>query len=433
MATLYRRTLGGTICHRGYSMNGKTIWYCHPYAGSPQEGMSYRPYYLAKYWKKAGHHAFVISSSFHHLLHHPKEQKDTIVQQEIEGVDYIRLKTPIYHHNSFKRILNMLSFAWQTQKNEKKLLEITGKPDVIIASSSHPFHYISLYRIAKKHQIPLIFEVRDLWPSSLIELLKLKPWHPLVILLAIIEKHAYKYADKVISLLENAQPYMVSKGLNPEKFIYIPNGTDCEIQDEKNLPQALDRTIHELKKQKKFLIGYAGALGVPNAMEYFIQAMGIVQKSHPHLHALLIGHGQQKTTLMDYCKENHMHNVSFFEPIPKTQVHYFLKEMDLLYLGWQDSPLYQNGVSPNKLFDYMLAGRPILESGGTSDSLINKAKCGKNCVAADSHHIADALIEISQTNHEIRLEQGRAARKHVLKHHDYQMLSQQYSNIFDSN
>lgn len=413
-------------------MKQKTIWYCHPYAGSPHEGMSYRPYYLAKYWKKIGHQAYVISSSFHHLLHHPKEQKDAIVLQEIEGVDYIRLKTPAYHNNSFKRILNMLSFAWKIKSNEKKLLEITGKPNVIIASSSHPFHYLSLYRIAKKHQIPFIFEVRDLWPSSLIELLKLKPWHPLIILLGLIEKHAYNHADGVVSLLENAQPYMVSKGLNPEKFFYIPNGTDCEIQDEENLPKALKNTIHELKKQKKFLIGYAGAVGVPNAMEYFIQAMGMIQISHPHIHALLVGQGQQKSALMDYCKKNQIHNVCFFEPIPKTQVYYFLKKMDLLYLGWQDSPLYQHGVSPNKIFDYMLAGRPILESGGALDSLINKAKCGKNCKAADSPHIAKTLIEISQKNNKIRLHLGESAKKYVLKHHNYQIISQQYSKIFES-
>jgi len=414
-------------------MSQKTIWYCHPYAGSPHEGMSYRPYYLAKYWKKAGHQAYVISSSFHHLLHHPIEQKESIEKKEIEGVDYIRLKTPKYQNSNFKRILNMLNFAWKIKKHQKQLLAITGKPDVIIASSSHPFHYLSLYLIAKKHQIPLIFEVRDLWPSSLIELLKLKPWHPLIVIFSLIEKHAYRHANEVVCLLEKAQPYMVSKGLNPEKFCYIPNGTDCEIQEEKNLPPTLEKTIQQLKDQKKFLVGYAGAFGVPNAMEHFIQAMKIVQKSHPHIHALLIGQGQQKTSLMDYCREQHIHNVSFFEPISKTQIHYFLKEMDILYLGWQDTKLYQYGVSPNKIFDYMLAGRPILESGGSPDSLIEFARCGQICPAADSHHIARSLIQMCEKNHEILLHLGEAAKKYVLKHHDYQIISQQYSKIFESN
>jgi glycosyltransferase involved in cell wall biosynthesis len=411
-------------------MNKKTIWYCHPYAGSPNEGMSYRPYYLAKYWKKAGHKAYVISSSFHHLLHEPKSQKETISTQEIEGVDYIRLKTTKYQKNSLHRILNMLSYAWQIRKNQKKLLQITGKPDVIIVSSSHPFHYVSLYPLAKKLHIPLIFEVRDLWPSSLIELLNLKKWHPLIVILSLIEKHAYRHADGVVSLLAEAKPYMVSKGLNPEKFAYIPNGTDCEVAEEKNLPQTLENTIQRLKKENQFLVGYAGALGVPNAMEHFIKAIAIVQKTHSYIHALIVGQGHEKKELLDYCQKHNIYNVSFFDPIPKTQVHHFLKEMDLLYLGWQDSPLYQHGVSPNKIFDYMLAGKPILESGGGGNSLIQLAHCGKSCEPANPKIIANNLIEISQQTPENLNQFGEFANTYVFNHHDYQIIAKKYSELF---
>jgi len=414
-------------------MNSKTIWYCHPYAGSPNEGMSYRPYYLAKYWKKAGHKAYVISSSFHHLLHEPKSQKETISTQEIEGVDYIRLKTTKYQKNSLHRILNMLSYAWQIRKNQKKLLQITGKPDVIIVSSSHPFHYVSLYPLAKKLHIPLIFEVRDLWPSSLIELLNLKKWHPLVVILSLIEKHAYRHADGVVSLLAEAKLYMVSKGLKPEKFAYIPNGTDCEIAETKKLPKVLEKTIQKLKKENQFLVGYAGALGVPNAMEHFIKAMAIVQKTNPNIHALIVGQGHEKKELLDYCQKHNIHNVSFFDPIPKTQVHHFLKEMDLLYLGWQDSPLYQHGVSPNKIFDYMLAGKPILESGGAHLSFIEQAQCGQKCPSAAPDAIAKKLIALSQLSHTTLCSLGKKAYAYVVQNYHYLNLSEQYMAFFAKN
>jgi glycosyltransferase involved in cell wall biosynthesis len=411
-------------------MKSKTIWYCHPYAGSPQEGMSYRPYYLAKYWKKAGHQAYVISASFHHLLHEPRAQKQPVCYQDIGGVDYIRLKTPHYQNNSLKRIWNMMAYAWQIHKHQKKLLHITGQPDVIIISSSHPFHYLSLYRLAKKFNIPLIFEVRDLWPSSLIELLNLKKWHPLIIMLSLIEKHAYRHADSVVSLLADAQPYMVSKGLNPKKFAYIPNGADCDIQEKRNLPEILENTIAELKKNHQFLIGYAGALGVPNAMEHFIKAMEIIQKTHPHMHAIIVGKGQQKAELIRYCQAQQIHNVSFFEPIPKTQVFHFLKEMDLLYLGWQDTSLYQYGVSPNKIFDYMLAAKPILESGGGKHSLMKLACCGKTCMAANPNIIAKNIIEMNQTSSEVLNQLGQSAQKYVIKHHHYQFIAANYSRLW---
>lgn len=407
-------------------MNKKTIWYCHPYAGSPQEGMSYRPYYLAKYWKKAGHQPYVISSSFHHLLHQPKIQQEDISLQNIEDVDYIRLKTTKYQNNSLHRMLNMFSYAWQIRKYQKKLLHMTGKPDVIIVSSSHPFHYLSLYPLAKKLRIPLIFEVRDLWPSSLIELLNLKKWHLLVIILSLIEKHAYRHADGVVSLLADAKSYMVSKGLKPEKFTYIPNGADCEINEEKNLPLNLQECISQLKKENKFLVGYAGALGVPNAMEHFVKAMAIVQKTHSHIHAILLGQGHQKQELIDYCQHHKIQNIEFFDPIPKTQVHHFLKEMDLLYLGWQDTNLYQYGVSPNKIFDYMLAGKPILESGGAPKSLITLAQSGENCLAANANSIAQAILSLDDAPKEKLDQLGKNAYDYVINYHHYLKLSDKY-------
>ena len=412
-------------------MSKQIIWYCHPTAGSPREGMSYRPYYLAKYWQEAGHNAYVISSSFHHLLHHPKIQKENVSHQKIDSVEYIRFKTPTYQDNGIKRILSMFVYALQFKKNQKKLFQITGKPDVIIVSSTHPFHYLSLYPIAKKHNIPLIFEVRDLWPSSLIELLNLKPWHPLVIFLGLIEKHAYKHSQYVISLLSDAMPYMVSKGLDPKKFVYIPNGTDCITTTEaENLPLPLKQKISELKKKELFLIGYAGALGVPNAMKHFIQAMEILQTTHPHIQAILVGKGAQKKELMDYCKSNQMDNIHFFDPIPKTQVHYFLKEMNLLYLGWQDSKLYQYGVSPNKIFDYMLAARPILESGGAPNGLVHLAKCGIQCKAGAPFDIHKSLIKFNQLEQKKLDEIGKNGEDFFLKNHTYRFLAQKFYNIF---
>jgi glycosyltransferase involved in cell wall biosynthesis len=415
-------------------MNKKTIWYCHPTAGSPQEGMSYRPYYLAKYWKKAGHNAFIISASFHHMLHQPKIQKKSLSYQQIDNVDYIRLKTPSYKDNGIKRILSMFSYAFQITRKQKEIFKITGKPDVIIVSSTHPFHYLSLYPIAKTHAIPLIFEVRDLWPSSLIEILKLKPWHPLVIFLNFIEKHAYKHSKYVVSLLSDAKSYMVSKGMNPKNFIYIPNGTDFnQITEKEELSLELKQTIQNLKHNKQFLVGYAGSLGAPNAMEYFVQAMEIIQKTSHQIQALIVGKGYQKEVLKNYCKKNKINNVYFFDPIPKTQVHHFLKSMDLLYLGWQDTKLYQYGVSPNKIFDYMMAEKPIIESGGAPTSLVQLAGCGGTCPAGSPNEIAKLIINISNLDHKKRIFMGKQALKFVKENHCYEHLSKTYiDNLYQT-
>lgn len=405
-------------------MNQKIIWYCHPTAGSPKEGMSYRPYYLCKYWKKQGHQAYVLSSSFHHLLQKPCIQKEKVKFQTIDETDYIRLKTLSYQDNGIKRILSMFSYALRFLTHRQEILKITGIPDIIIVSSTHPFHYLTLYPYAKKHKIPLIFEVRDLWPSSLIELLKLKKWHPLVVFLSFIEKHAYKHSRYVVSLLADAKPYMVAKGLESNKFIYIPNGTDCATNPIKeNLPEELKKTISKLKESQQFIIGYAGAIGIPNAMEHFIQAMELIHKTHPNIQAILVGKGCKKQELINYCQNKQISNVHFFDPIPKTQVHHFLKKMDILYLGWQDTNLYQYGVSPNKIFDYMLASRPILESGGAPTSLVDLAGCGIVCSAANYKIISKNILTASELSKKKLTELGKKGYDYVHQNHDYPALA----------
>src|SRR3989338_162760 len=161
----------------------KVIWYCHPYAGAPSIGMSYRPYYFCKLFNQNGLSAHVITASFHHMLVKKFPQSEQIEQRLVEDVSYITVKTPEYEGNSWKRLLNMFTYAWRIYRNESSIMEITGKPDVIIVSSSHPLHFPFLKRIAAKYNAKLVFEVRDIWPLSLQKILKIPAWHPFIMLL----------------------------------------------------------------------------------------------------------------------------------------------------------------------------------------------------------------------------------------------------------
>ncbi len=365
---------------------------------------------------------------YHHL---PIIQKKTISNEVIDGVNYIKLRTIIYKSNDFKRIASMLSYAWHFFVNIKKIIQITGKPDCIIVSSTHPFHYYPLIRFAKKNNIPLIFEVRDLWPSSLIELLKLKTYHPLIMLLSYIEKHAYKNSTKVVSLLENAQPYMISKGLESSKFNYIPNGTEICIENTSKAPlhQKILELIQQLKKQNKFLIGYAGSMGPPNALEHLLAALLILKNLEPNIHCILLGQGQNKEHLKNFSKVNQLQNVTFIDSIPKTMIQQFLREMDILYIGWQNVRLYQYGVSPNKIFDYMLASKPIIESGGAPISIVEKAKCGFKCLGAKPDDIAQAILKMYQLTESKRHEMGAMGHQYLLQNHNYKKLANDYLKL----
>lgn len=413
-------------------MQPKTIWYCHHYAGSPSLGMAFRPYYLTKEFCEAGHNAFVISASYHHLLLKQTFQKEPIKFSTIDNVPFIHLKTSYYKNNGISRISNMLRYVWRIYREEKRIISITGKPDVIIVSSGHPFHYPLLKKIAKKYNAKLIFEVRDLWPQSLTELLNLNQRHPLVWILSKIEKHAYRHADYVVSLLDKALPYMEQKGLDPNRFRLISNGVSVKLYSEKQaLTSTVSSTISALKKQGWFLCGYTGSLGIPNAMSHFISAMAQIAAQQIPIHAVIVGEGGEKNELQTQCMQLGLaKHITFLPAIAKFEIPTFLGQMDCLYIGWSASNLYKYGVSPNKVFDYMMAGKPIIESRDTNQSLIQQFNCGITCAAANAPAIAAALIRMYHTTSTERDLMGQNAKTNVVKEFDYTVLAQKYLGLF---
>lgn len=416
----------------GEGMKSKVIWYCHHYAGAPSLGMSYRPYYFTQAFNQAGHQAYVIGASHHHLKKASEPQREAIKKQIIEDVPFILLKTRAYRENGLSRLMNMFQYALKFRTHKNKLIKLTGKPDVIIVSSAHPFHFKTLERLAKKHGAKLIFEVRDLWPLSLIQLAKLHPLHPLSCWIASIEKYAYKHADAVVSLLDKALPYMQGRGLSPERFHVIPNGTNPGMFSlPEKLPEATVDCIQAVKRTGAFLVGYAGALGEPNALKYLLSAMKILADKQHNIHLFLLGEGALKADLEAYASQESLANITFFNAISKHEVPGFLSQMDVLYLGWNAVDLYQYGVSPNKIFDYMMSEKPIVESGGAPDSMVRRLGCGVRCDAANPHAIAEIILQMNELSDAQRLAMGARGKQAVELKYDYQVLADDYLKLFN--
>jgi glycosyltransferase involved in cell wall biosynthesis len=407
----------------------KTIWYCHHYAGAPSLGMSYRPYYFTKELCKQGHNAYVVSAAYHHLLLDPKKQKKKVLKQTIDDVPFITLRTRPYQGNGLSRILNMIDYARDFKTQQKKIVALTGKPDVIIVSSAHPFHFKILRKIAKTYNAKLIFEVRDLWPLSLQLLLNKSNLHPLILYLSYLEKKAYQNSDYVVSVLRNSLGYMKNKGLSEEKFRYIPNGISLvELRKSENLPTLHWKSIENLDS-KQFKLGYAGALGEPNAMNYLIDAMNVLLQKKVPVHLFIVGEGLLKNQLIKQSEKLGLTNITFLPRISKKAIPTFLDQMDALYLGWQPSEIYQYGVSPNKLFDYMASGKPIIESGGDQNGIIQEAKCGFQCEAGKPTQIANMIEQLYLLPKDEKIKMGDKGRNYVLLH-DYSRLANQYSALF---
>ena len=200
----------------------KSIWIINQYCGSRIHGMNFRSWYFANELQKKGHHPIIITGSYSHLIHKPPVMESWFKSEVVEGVPYIWVKVRKYvGSKSLGRLISMIDFMLKLVFLNKSKLK---RPDVILVSSLSPFPILSAFIWSIKYKSKLLFEIRDIWPLSLIELGGISRYNPLSLFFSFFERFGYLFSDKVISVLPCAKEHMISKGMKENKFIYIPNG-----------------------------------------------------------------------------------------------------------------------------------------------------------------------------------------------------------------
>lgn len=395
------------------------------YAGSPELGMEFRPYYIAKEWLSFGNKVKIVGATYSHL----RKKQPLAGIQNIDGVDYYWIKCNRYKGNGIGRVLSMFIFVFKIFLKYKSLIK-EGKPDVVIASSTYPLDNIVARYISKKTGAKYIYEVHDLWPLSPVELGGMSKKHPFVKLMQWAENYAYKHCDAVVSMLPCALEHMMEHGLSKEKFYCVPNGiVKADWDRVEKLPEEHSQLIQTLKKDK-FLVGFAGAHGIANSLEAVIDAISALKDENIAL--ILVGTGQEKDNLISYVREKQISNVFFLPPITKYQIPSFLTEMDVLYIGLQRQSLFRFGISPNKIFDYMMAGKPIVQAIDAGNNIVKDAQCGLSVEPDNSNAIADAIRKLKELDSRLLEEFGNNGHEYVLKYHSYDVLSKRFLDIIKS-
>lgn len=406
----------------------KNIWIINQYASTPETGMGGRHYYLAQELAKLGYKVYVIAASYTHTLKNPKNfEEDFLIENIQPNFDFIWLKVPTYTNSGDKqRILNWFVFSWKLLKLGKIL---SVKPDVILYSSLSLIGYLSAEKLSKKYQIPLVFEVRDIWPLTLIEIGGYSPSHPFIKLLQWIENRAYKNSDKVISNLKNAIEHMIGHGLQESKFTWIPNGYSAQEMIEQ---KSLSQEIIDLIPKDKFIIGYTGSIGIVNCLDNLIEAANIL-KQHQELYFVIVGKGELLIELEQYVEKLQLTNVVFIPPITKKQVPSMLSLFDVCYLGWKKNTLYRFGISPNKMPEYLYAKKPILHAFTGYIDPITEAQAGITVEAENSKKIADGILKLFSLSETEREKMGQNGYEYVVQNHEYGYLARKLEKVlFDS-
>ena len=398
------------------------ILYLNHYAGSPEHGMEYRPYYLAREWVRAGHSVRMVACAFSHVRSSQPETGNKPRSQIIDGIEYCWYPGRAYRGNGVGRVRNIWDFLSGVWRDSRRIAA-EFRPDAVIASSTYPLDIWVARRLARLAGAKLVYEVHDLWPLSPIELGGMSPRHPFIVLCQLAENTAYRDADLVVSMLPNVQQHMAAHGLDPGKLRIIPNGIAVDEWTEEPAPLdgELGAYVAAVRSRGDFLVGYAGSHGLPNALDRLLDAAALLRNDPVSF--VLVGDGHERARLLARVADEGLSNVAMFGPVAKKRIPALLAAIDVAYIGWSRNPLYRFGISPNKLLDYMMAGRPVLHSVAAANDLVAESSCGLSVPPDDPPAIAAAIRRLALISIVERERMGARGRSYVLANHDYRVLA----------
>lgn len=406
---------------------GRHLWILNHYAVEPGRPGGTRHFSLARYLAGMGWTTTIFAAS---TVLNSGDQRlrpgETSRFEVHAGVPFRWIRTPGYEGNGLGRIVNMLTFA--VRMLSPAALRGATRPDAIIGSSVHPLAAAAAALLSIFYKVPFVFEIRDLWPQTLIDMNAMAEHSLQARGLRWLEGWLCRRAAKIIVLLPFAERYLVARGVNPDKITWIPNGVDLADHPEPTPPEPCP----------SFTLMYFGAHGQANGLDQVLQAMALLE-SDPrarHLRLRLIGDGPCKPDLEKLARQLDLKSVAFEAPRPKNEIPALAREADAFVFCLLDVPVFRYGVSSNKLFDFLAAGRPVIYFCNAGAELVESSGAGVSASAGDPRSLADAILRIAQLPPAERARMGAMGRQLIRERYSFRNLAEalgrQLDEIVDS-
>lgn len=325
------------------------------------------------------------------------------------GVEVVRTYTYSELHRSyFGRLLSFISFSVTAPIG---LLRV-ARPDVVLASSPPIFPMFSVGLVCKLRRIPMVFEVRDLWPESAIQMGILRN-RQLIAVMSWMERLLYDRAARIVTLTRGIRDDIQARGWPAEKLEVITCGIDTQMLFPDAQSGLAVRQAHGWEGRD--IVMYVGAMGEANNLDVVLQAARYC--SNPDVLFLLVGDGMKRVELEARIAELGLANVQLLAPVPKEAVRGYINAADLCLVTLLDIPLFK-GAIPTKLLDYMACGRPVLCGvGGEAQEIIEAAGAGLMFPANDARRLLELVDELL-VDPGMCLRMGRGGVAHVHAHFD---------------
>ncbi len=393
--------------------------YFPPEMGAP----SARVFELSRRWVQNGDRVTVLTSFPNHPTGViPSEYRGyRFLEEEKNGIRVVR--TYIFaapNKGFFKRVLSYFSFMCSSILQGTRKV---GQQDVLIATSPQFFVGIAGYIISRLKNIPFVFEVRDLWPESIVQLGQLR--NRLVIrFLEWIEMTLYRKAAHIVGVADSTLQILTERGVPAQKISIIKNGVDLELF-QCHMPQNELKKKHRL--QDKFIVSYIGTHGLSHALDKVLDTASLLS-SEKDILFLLVGEGAEKENLIKKARDLNLQNVQFLDQIEKKQLPEYYALSDVILVTLRDLPLFRS-VIPSKIFEIMAMARPIVISvDGESRRLVEEAQAGIFSPPENVQMLKEKILEL-KNNPELCARLGANGRRYVEQHFDRNRLADQYQEL----
>lgn len=350
-----------------------------------------RTYEHARQWVADGHSVTVITTApnFPEGQVYPGYSNRLRQVEMIDGIRVVRVLSYVTANEGFlKRTLDYVSFM--VTGGLAALFE--RRPDVLVTTSPQFFCAMAGWFVSRLRRLPWVFELRDLWPASIVAVGAMKPG-PMIRLLERIELAMYRSADAVVSVTESFKRDLVARGIPADKIHVILNGVDLR----KFRPRARDPELTaRLGLEGRFVVGYLGTIGMAHALDKVLDAAALLQ-GDPRIVFLIAGSGARRAELERRVKTEGLHNVRFLEPQPKEMMPALWSVHDVALIPLQDKDLFRT-VIPSKMFEAMGMGIPILMSlpDGEATSLLEAAGAGVVVPPEQPRALVDAIVRMCE-------------------------------------
>lgn len=386
--------------------------YFYPEVGATQT----RAYEMASNWVRMGHHVTLIAEVPNHpsgII--PPAFRGKLYQRDtLDGIEVIRVWVKTSPVKNFRnRMLFYLTYMLNAFL--AGILLARGRYNLIYATSPPIFVGGAALFLSWVRRIPLVFEVRDLWPEVAVALGELS--NPTAIAWATrLEEACYRRARLIVVVTHGNLDRLTQRGLAPSKLALVPNGANVELFHFSE--EGRERIRRSLALEDRFIAIYAGIHGVAQGLNTVIEAARILE-ANPHIHILLVGDGPKKAELIKLAQEYSLPNLTMLPEQPREAIIDYLSAADMALIPLRNLELFK-GTLPSKVFDAWACERPVLLSvDGEARRIMEQAGGGIFIPPEDPKALAENLRQLSSQPEKCQ-EMGKRGREFTVEHYSRQ-------------